>query len=218
MVAWIGLLPISVTLPVNFLVGHRVDGDLGLLAELHERDVGLVDLDLRLDDRHVGDVSSTVPALFIVPMMTVSPCSMFRRVTMPSIGRLDRAPCVRSYCACSSDRLLLRGCARRCVVMSLLARCAVPSPDRRACVSAWSRASLRRQLLAPRGRADASGSRCASRGWPWPCRCQFRRLQLASGRRRPASPRRTCSARFAGRSAAGTGPASPGRLPRRPGW
>ena len=31
-------------------------------------------------------VSSTVPGLFIVPMTTVSPSSMLRRVTMPSIG------------------------------------------------------------------------------------------------------------------------------------
>ena len=31
-------------------------------------------------------VSSTVPALFIVPMTTVSPSSMFRFVTMPLIG------------------------------------------------------------------------------------------------------------------------------------
>ena len=31
-------------------------------------------------------VSSTVPALFIVPMTTVSPSSMLRRVTMPAIG------------------------------------------------------------------------------------------------------------------------------------
>ena len=31
-------------------------------------------------------VSSTVPALFIVPTTTFSPSSMLRRVTMPSIG------------------------------------------------------------------------------------------------------------------------------------
>ena len=31
-------------------------------------------------------VSSTVPALFIVPTTTFSPSSMFRRVTMPSMG------------------------------------------------------------------------------------------------------------------------------------
>ena len=53
--AWIGLLPISVTWPVNDWSGMRVDRDLRLLAELHVRDVGLVDLDLRLDDRHVGE-------------------------------------------------------------------------------------------------------------------------------------------------------------------
>ena len=35
-------------------VGNRVDRDLRLLAELHVRDVGLVDLDLGLDHRHVG--------------------------------------------------------------------------------------------------------------------------------------------------------------------
>ena len=37
------------------LVRHRVDRDLRDLAELHVRDVGLVDVDFRLDDRHVGD-------------------------------------------------------------------------------------------------------------------------------------------------------------------
>ena len=31
-------------------------------------------------------VSRTVPALFIVPIITFSPSSMLRRVTMPSIG------------------------------------------------------------------------------------------------------------------------------------
>ena len=65
-------------------------------------------------------VSSTVPALFIVPMTTVSPSSMLRRVTMPVIGdsirtllRSNRAPaavalsdstrssCVRSDCSCA---------------------------------------------------------------------------------------------------------------------
>ena len=54
-VAWIGLLPISVTLRGERLVRQRVDRDLGRLAELHVRDVGLVDLDLGLDDRHVGE-------------------------------------------------------------------------------------------------------------------------------------------------------------------
>ena len=43
-------------------------------------------------------VSSTVPALFIVPMTTVSPSSMLRRETMPSIGDSMRAR-LRLYCA-----------------------------------------------------------------------------------------------------------------------
>ena len=38
------------------LVRDRVDLDLGQLADLDERDVGLVDLDFGLDDRHVGDL------------------------------------------------------------------------------------------------------------------------------------------------------------------
>ena len=33
-----------------------------------------------------ASVSSTVPALFIVPITAVSPSWMLRRVTMPSIG------------------------------------------------------------------------------------------------------------------------------------
>ena len=37
------------------LTGHRVDRDLGRLPNLDARNVGLVDLDFRLDDRHVGD-------------------------------------------------------------------------------------------------------------------------------------------------------------------
>ena len=36
-------------------------------------------------------VSSTVPALFIVPTTTFSPSSMLRRVTMPSKGDSKRA-------------------------------------------------------------------------------------------------------------------------------
>ena len=51
----IGLLPTSVTLPVNVLSGMASMLHLGELADLHDRDVGLVDLDLGLDDRHVGD-------------------------------------------------------------------------------------------------------------------------------------------------------------------
>ena len=36
-------------------VGQGVDRDLGQLAELHVRDVRFVDLDFRLDHRHVGE-------------------------------------------------------------------------------------------------------------------------------------------------------------------
>ena len=53
--AWIGLLPISVTLPVYSLPGSASMVTLADLAESHRRDVGLVDLDFRFDDRHVGD-------------------------------------------------------------------------------------------------------------------------------------------------------------------
>ena len=52
---WIGLLPISVTLPVNVWSGSASIVILADLADLHRRDVGLVDFDLRLDDRHVGE-------------------------------------------------------------------------------------------------------------------------------------------------------------------
>jgi hypothetical protein len=40
---------------------------------IYARDVRLVDLDLALDDGRVGGVSSTVPGLFIVPIIAVSP-------------------------------------------------------------------------------------------------------------------------------------------------
>ena len=48
-----------------------------------------------------ASVSSTVPALFIVPMTAVSPSWMMRFVTMPSIGDSIRT-LLRSYCALSS--------------------------------------------------------------------------------------------------------------------
>ena len=55
-------------------------------------------------------VIRTVPGLFIVPMTTVSPASMLRRVTTPSIGAVI-VTCVRSYSALSSRA---RSCCTRC--------------------------------------------------------------------------------------------------------
>ncbi len=57
---------------------------------------------------------STVPALFIVPIITVSPSSMLRRVTSPSIGDTIRS-LVRSYRALStfaSSALIRCSCVR----------------------------------------------------------------------------------------------------------
>ena len=55
-------------------------------------------------------VIRTVPGLFIVPMTTVSPASMLRRVTTPSIGEVI-VTWVRSYSALSS---WARSCCTRC--------------------------------------------------------------------------------------------------------
>ena len=57
--------------------------------------------------------SSTVPALFIVPMTTVSPCSMLRRTIRPSIGDSMRVrdssySRARDGGALLADALLLR--------------------------------------------------------------------------------------------------------------
>ena len=68
-------------------VGHRVDRDLGRLAERHGRDVGLVHFDFGFDAPTCRRSSAApMPALFIVPTTAVSPSSMLRRVTRPSIG------------------------------------------------------------------------------------------------------------------------------------
>ena len=84
--AWIGLLPISVTLPVNVLPGIASivtfafwpSFTFGMSVSSTSTSASMTDMS--------AIVSSTVPALFIVPMTTVSPSSMLRRVTMPVIG------------------------------------------------------------------------------------------------------------------------------------
>ena len=53
--AWIGLLPISVTRPRNVRSGTASIVTLAIWPSCTRRDVGLVDLDLGLDQRHVGD-------------------------------------------------------------------------------------------------------------------------------------------------------------------
>ena len=53
--AWIGLLPISLTWPLNDLSGIASIVILAFWPSCTLRDVGLVDLDFRLDDRHVGE-------------------------------------------------------------------------------------------------------------------------------------------------------------------
>ena len=119
-VPWIGLLPISVTLPVKVWPGIASivtlagcpNLTLGMSVSSTSTSAWMTDMS--------AIVSSTVPALFIVPMTTVSPSSMLRRVTMPVIGdsirtllRSNRAPaavalsdstrstCVRRDCSCA---------------------------------------------------------------------------------------------------------------------
>ena len=82
----IGLLPISVTLPVNVLFGIASivtfatcpNLTLGMSVSSTSTSASMMDIS--------ATVSSTVPALFIVPMTTVSPSSMFLFVRMPLIG------------------------------------------------------------------------------------------------------------------------------------
>ena len=85
-VVWIGLLPISVTLPVNVLSGIA---SMVIFAIWPRESVGMsvssTSTSASMTDMS-AIVSSTVPALFIVPTTTISPSSMLRRVTMPSIG------------------------------------------------------------------------------------------------------------------------------------
>ena len=47
-------------------VRHRVDGDLRRLSELHRRDFGLVDLDLGLEQRHIGDRHALMASVLTV--------------------------------------------------------------------------------------------------------------------------------------------------------
>ena len=82
----IGLLPISVTLPVNVLFGIASIVTFAIWPNLTVgMSVSSTSTSASMTDMS-AIVSSTVPALFIVPMTTVSPSSMFRLVTMPLIG------------------------------------------------------------------------------------------------------------------------------------
>ena len=89
-VAWIGLLPISVTLPLNSLSGRA---SIVIFASWPIRTKG-TSVSSTSTSASMTDmsaiVSSTVPALFIVPIITISPCSTLRRVTMPSMGDSTR--------------------------------------------------------------------------------------------------------------------------------
>jgi len=65
-------------------------------------------------------VMSTVPALFMVPVTTTSPCSMLRRVTTPSMGvrisvlASESRDDARSALACSTCRAARRELASAC--------------------------------------------------------------------------------------------------------
>ncbi len=81
-----GLLPISVTLPLNFLSGiASIVIFAGCPSRIDGMSVSSTSTSASMTDMSAM-VSITVPALFMVPMTTISPCSMFRRVTMPSMG------------------------------------------------------------------------------------------------------------------------------------
>ena len=72
-------------------------------------------------------VSSTVPALFIVPTTAVSPSWMLRRVTMPAIGDSMRT-LLRSNCAlasCARSCPSRTSCVRTCFSRSTRADCAI---------------------------------------------------------------------------------------------
>ena len=85
-VAWMGLLPISVTFPVNVLSGNASIVILVICPILTPgMSVSSTSTSASMTDMS-AIVNSTVPALFIVPMTTISPSSMLRRVTMPLIG------------------------------------------------------------------------------------------------------------------------------------
>jgi hypothetical protein len=83
---WIGLLPISLTRPRNILSGTASivtraswpTATVGMSVSSTSTSASITDMS--------AIVRSTVPALFMVPTMTFSPSSMFRRVTRPSIG------------------------------------------------------------------------------------------------------------------------------------
>ena len=113
---WIGLLPISVTCPLNVRSGSASMVifascpmlTLGMLVSSTSTSAWMTDMS--------ASVSSTVPALFIVPMTAVSPSWMLRRVTMPSIGDSMRT-LLRSYLALSSPArswLMRAACAFTC--------------------------------------------------------------------------------------------------------
>jgi hypothetical protein len=111
--AWIGLLPISTTCPANVL--------LAIASTVIFAFCPIMTCGMSVSSTSTcasmsamsATVSSTVPALFIVPMTTVSPSSMLRRVTMPLIGDSMRT-LLRLYRAFSSEACscVMR---RRCV-------------------------------------------------------------------------------------------------------
>ena len=84
---WIGAVADLGDVPLERAIGHRVDRDLRRLAR--RSTVGMF-VSSTSTSAWITDmsaiVSSTVPALFIVPITTVSPSWMLRRVTMPSMG------------------------------------------------------------------------------------------------------------------------------------
>jgi hypothetical protein len=126
-VAWIGLLPISVTLPVNVLPGIASivifafcpSCTLGMSVSSTSTSASITDMS--------ATVSRTVPALFMVPTTTVSPSSMLRRVMMPVIGDSMRT-LLRLYLAFSSDAsscCMRRRCVSICRSDELTSACRI---------------------------------------------------------------------------------------------
>ncbi len=83
---WIELCAISVTRPLNTLSGKASISMLALSpSSICGMSVSSTSTTASISDRS-ATVSRTVPGLFIVPTIAVSPCSTLRRVTRPLIG------------------------------------------------------------------------------------------------------------------------------------
>ena len=111
-------LPISVTLPVNSVSSKASIRIVALSpTEIDGTSVSSTCTTTSITERS-EIVSTRLPGLFIVPMMTVSPSSTFRRVTLPSMGA--RKIVLESCSSASSTDA--RHCATPCCEEDSVAR------------------------------------------------------------------------------------------------